>query len=257
MYRDLVLHGECRVTTQSYSKHRPLCCLLAFPALFCCCSGTLARPVAMLVLSRLGTGMAQPSVFFFHLQVSHREIQPTLLLEVLMLLPSLQVLPQLVGHLGQGCQNRAWQLSRWLWTHVPGIRCFTAAANRLSPAPSCALPCLKPSTTRLMVSFLTERYSHWPAGSFQRAVCALQLKTTSTSAPDIEKVLKQWQSWTSSYHHQISLHCISSVFKIRRLCIASVNGTVCCLSLNLLACCLYICMYSAALADGCHHVFLH
>lgn len=167
--------------------------------------------------------------FFFHLQVSHWEVQPTLLSEVLMLLPSLQVLPQLVGRLGQGCQKRAWQLSHWLWTHMPGIRCFTAAANRLSPAPSCALPCLKPSISCLMVAFLTERYSHWPARSFQQAACALQLKTTSTSAPDKEKVLKQWQSWTSSYHHRISLHCISSVFKIRWLCIASVNGTVCCI----------------------------
>uniref|UniRef100_A0A8D0F0B2 Uncharacterized protein n=1 Tax=Strix occidentalis caurina TaxID=311401 RepID=A0A8D0F0B2_STROC len=35
--------------------------LLAFAALFCCCSRTLARPMAMSILSRLEIQMAQPS----------------------------------------------------------------------------------------------------------------------------------------------------------------------------------------------------
>lgn len=37
--------------------------LLAFPFLFCCCSRTLARPMAVSILSRLEIQIAQPSVF--------------------------------------------------------------------------------------------------------------------------------------------------------------------------------------------------
>uniref|UniRef100_A0A8C9FAV3 Uncharacterized protein n=1 Tax=Pavo cristatus TaxID=9049 RepID=A0A8C9FAV3_PAVCR len=40
---------------------QPIVVLLAFPALFCCCSKTSAMPVAMLVLSKLELQMAQPS----------------------------------------------------------------------------------------------------------------------------------------------------------------------------------------------------
>uniref|UniRef100_A0A8V0YFT9 Secreted protein n=1 Tax=Gallus gallus TaxID=9031 RepID=A0A8V0YFT9_CHICK len=89
---------------------QPIVVLLAFPALFCCCSKTLAMPVAMLVLSRLELQMAQPSAFF--LLYHTRRFNTTLLSEILMLLPGLQALPQLVGQLGQWCQERFGGLAR-------------------------------------------------------------------------------------------------------------------------------------------------
>jgi len=83
--------------------------------------------------------------------------------------------------------GEVWWLGCCLWIHMPGICCFMATNSSLSPTPYCAFLCLKPSISCLIMAFLTESYSHWPADGFHQAKCPTAQGCLHHSASDKEK----------------------------------------------------------------------
>uniref|UniRef100_A0A8C3H242 Uncharacterized protein n=1 Tax=Corvus moneduloides TaxID=1196302 RepID=A0A8C3H242_CORMO len=129
--------------------------LLDVPALYCCSSRTLSRIVAMLIERRLEIQTAQPSGVFFHLQVSHQETQSSIPLRDTD--NSCQVYrcyPNWLAILGKGIRTGfGSSIAGYEYTRQEYATSMLQN-NTLSPAPPCALPCLKPSISYLIVGLL-------------------------------------------------------------------------------------------------------
>lgn len=139
------------------------------PALYCCSSRTLSRIVAMLIESRLEIQTAQPSGFFFQLQVSHWKTQSSMPLRDTD--NSCQVYrccPSWLAILGKGIRTGfGSSIAGYEYTHQE-YAISMLQNNTLLQHPVLCLAWSHPSLIRLWhyLVFL-QRSRHWAAHGFQ------------------------------------------------------------------------------------------
>lgn len=124
----------------SSGKIQTLVVLLGFPAVFCCFSRTLARPMAMSIHSRLEIQTAQPSVFFPSTGVPPGGWTQATFQRYPYGCQVYRCCPSWLAIHSKGVRTGFGQLDYRLWIYMPGICSFTATNDSLSPAPPCALP---------------------------------------------------------------------------------------------------------------------